>query len=78
MEWSTRYKIWISITDILFVYVRWALCHNDMACPQIADGADGIKLCGVAANTLNKEPWTADKGLAFSLGVGRGPNNLLP
>ena len=29
----------------------------------------------VAANKLNKQSWTADKGWSFSLGVGRGANN---
>ena len=29
----------------------------------------------VAANKLNKQPWTADKGWSTSLGVGRGANN---
>ena len=29
----------------------------------------------VAANKLNKQSWTADKGWSSSLGVGRGANN---
>ena len=29
----------------------------------------------VAANILNKQWWTADKGWTYSLGVGRGANN---
>jgi hypothetical protein len=32
----------------------------------------------VAANTLNKQSRTADKGLSSSLGVGRGANNSSP
>jgi hypothetical protein len=33
-------------------------------------------VCWVAANVLHKQSWTADKGLSFSLGVGRGANNF--
>ena len=29
----------------------------------------------VAANKLNKQSWTADKGWSSSLGVGQGANN---
>jgi len=29
----------------------------------------------VAANILNKQSWTADRGWSSSLGVGRGANN---
>jgi hypothetical protein len=33
---------------------------------------------GVAANILNKQSRTADKGWSSSLGVGRGAKNSLP
>jgi hypothetical protein len=32
----------------------------------------------VVANILNKQSRTADKGLSFGLGVGRGANNSSP
>ena len=32
----------------------------------------------VAANILNKQSWTADKGWSSSLGVGRGANSSSP
>jgi hypothetical protein len=32
----------------------------------------------VAANILNKQSWTADKGWSSSLGVGHGANNSSP
>jgi hypothetical protein len=42
-----------------------------MARPQVADG-DGLQIWRVAANILNKQSRTADKG------VGRGANNSSP
>jgi hypothetical protein len=37
-----------------------------------------VKAWRVAANTLNKQSRTADKGWSSSLGVGRGANNSSP
>jgi hypothetical protein len=53
-------------------------CHHGMARPQVADGGDGLQVWKVAANTLNKQSRTADKGWSSSLGVGRGANNSSP
>jgi hypothetical protein len=57
-------------------HVRWVNCHHGMACPQVADGEDALQVWRVAANILNKQSRTADKGWFFSLGVGRGANNF--
>jgi hypothetical protein len=43
---------------------------------RVTDGGDGFQLWRVAANTLNKQSWAADKGRAFSIGVGRGSKLL--
>jgi hypothetical protein len=43
--------------------------------PQVADGGDSTKFWRVAANILNKQSWTSDKGWSYNLGVGRGANN---
>ena len=32
----------------------------------------------VVANIFNKQPWTAENGWCYSLGVGRGANNASP
>jgi hypothetical protein len=53
-------------------HVRWVPCHHGMARPQVADGGDSLQFWRVAANILNKQSWTADKGWSSSLGVGRG------
>jgi hypothetical protein len=53
---------------------RWAPCHHGMARPQVADGGDTLQVWRVAANTLNKQSRTVDKGWSTSLGVGRGAN----
>jgi hypothetical protein len=37
-------------------------CHHGMARPQVADGGDALQLWREAANILNKQSWTADKG----------------
>jgi hypothetical protein len=39
---------------------------------------NGLQLWRVAANTLNKQSQTADKGWSSSLGVGQGANNSSP
>jgi hypothetical protein len=59
-------------------HVRWVPCHNGMAHPRVADGGENLKIWRVAANILNKQSWTADKGWYSSLGVGRGANSDSP
>jgi hypothetical protein len=39
---------------------------------------NGLQLWRVAANILNKQSRTADKGWSSSLGFGRGANNFSP
>jgi hypothetical protein len=48
--------------------------HHSMARPWVADGRDGLQLWRLAANILNKQPWTNDKGWSSRLGVGRWAN----
>jgi hypothetical protein len=36
--------------------------HHDMACPRDAVGEDDLQVWSVAANVLNKQSWTVDKG----------------
>jgi hypothetical protein len=50
-------------------------CHHGMARPQVADGGDGLQIWRVAANTVNKQSWTAEKGWFSRLGFGLGANN---
>jgi hypothetical protein len=52
--------------------------HYRMARPQVADGGDGLQIWRVAANILNKQSRTVDKGWSSNLGVGRGANNSSP
>jgi hypothetical protein len=59
-------------------HVRRVPCHHGMACPRVADRGDGLQIWRVAANILNKQSRTADKGWASSLGVGRGGYNSSP
>jgi hypothetical protein len=59
-------------------HVRWVPCHHGMARPQVADGGDALQFRRAAANILNKQSRTADKGWSSSLGVGRGANNSSP
>jgi hypothetical protein len=57
---------------IILNHVRWVPCYHGTARPQVADGKDGLQIWRVAANTLNKQSRTADKGgtSAWGLGVG--------
>jgi hypothetical protein len=66
------------VVFILVCLVRWVPCHHDMAKPQVADGGDGLQIWRIAANILNKQSRTADKGWPSSLGVERGANNSSP
>ena len=52
-------------------------CHHVMARPQVADG-ETAPIWRVAANKLNKQSRTADKGWSSSFAVGRGANNSSP
>jgi hypothetical protein len=66
------------IESIVRNHVKWVPCHYGMACPQVVDGGQGLQVWRVAANILNKQSRTADKGWPSSLGVGRGANNSPP
>jgi hypothetical protein len=59
-------------------HVKWVPCQNGMARPQVADEGEGLQIWSVAANILNKQLRTADRGWSSSLGVGRGANNHPP
>jgi hypothetical protein len=43
-----------------------------MASLQVADGGNGLHIWRVAANMLNKQSWTPDKGLSSNWGLGMG------
>jgi len=53
-------------------------CHRGMARPRIAGGGDGLRMLKIAANTLNKQSWTTDKGVVLQLRFGWGANNSSP
>jgi hypothetical protein len=55
---------------------KWVPCHHGMARPQVADGGKGLQIWRVAANIVNKQSRTADKGWPSSLGGGRGGEQL--
>jgi hypothetical protein len=44
--------------------------HKGMACPQVADGGNGLQIWRVAANILNKRLRTSDKGRFCGLRFG--------
>jgi hypothetical protein len=56
-------------------YIKWIPCHHDMARSQVADGGNDLKIWRIAANILNKQSRTADKGLSSRLGIGPGALN---
>jgi hypothetical protein len=51
--------------------------HDGMARPEVAGAEDGLQMWRVAANILNKQCWTADRGWSSSLEVGHGVNSSL-
>jgi hypothetical protein len=46
-----------------------------MAHLLVLDGEDSLQIWRVAANVVNKQLWTVDKGWPSSLGVGWGAIN---
>jgi hypothetical protein len=44
---------------------------------QVVHGGDGLEICRVAANILNKQPRSTYKGWFSSLGDGHGANDSL-
>jgi hypothetical protein len=61
--------------QIFNVAVKPMLCGslsswNGMASLWVADGGDSLQIWRVAANILNKQSWTANKGWSSSLVVG--------
>ena len=46
------------------------LCYHSMARSQVVDSGTNLQTWTVAANILNKQSRTADKGWTSSLGVG--------
>jgi hypothetical protein len=71
--WSKEVKLFIKVWQLFPCWV--SPFHHGMARPQVADGGDALQVWRVAANILNKQSRTADKGWSSSLGVGRGANN---
>jgi hypothetical protein len=43
-------------------------CHHGIAGPQVANGGDGAHMWKVAADILNKQSPTAEKGWSLSVG----------
>jgi hypothetical protein len=61
---------WIVLSGSL-VTTAWSIL-------RVADGGEGLQIWRVAANILNKQSRTPDKGWPSGLGVGRGANNAPP
>jgi hypothetical protein len=69
------HRVTVSKSYLHTTHVRWVLCRHSMARSRIADGGHDLQIWRVAANILNKQSRTADKGWSSSLRVGRGANN---
>jgi hypothetical protein len=52
------------------IHVNWVPCR--MARPQVAERGEGLQIWRVAANILNKQLRTADRGDPPTWGLGRG------
>jgi hypothetical protein len=67
------YSVWyFRRTCDVGTHVKWVPYHHGMARPQVADSGDGLQIWRVAANILNKQSWTADRGWPSSFGFARG------
>jgi hypothetical protein len=76
-NYTPRHRVPFSSPSTALRHVRWVPCHHGMALPQVADGGDGLQIWKVAANILNKQSLTADKGWSSNLEVGREASQLL-
>jgi hypothetical protein len=58
------FRIWWKFNSrhTLYSHVKYVPCHHGVARPQAEDGGDGVQVWRVAANTLNTQLRTADKG----------------
>jgi hypothetical protein len=52
-------------------------CHHGMALHRVAYGGDGLQIWKMAADILNKQLRTEDKGWSSSFGLGRESNEQL-
>jgi hypothetical protein len=59
----------------IYIYIYIHVINGYLSPQHDASSGSGWK---VAANKLNKQSWTADKGWVSSLGVGRVANNAFP
>jgi hypothetical protein len=78
LPWSyypTKVFEWLQTFHLIKQMVRWVPCHHGMARPQVADWEDTLQVSREAANILNKQLRTVEKGWSPSLGIGRGANN---
>jgi hypothetical protein len=78
MSLYSKAKLNSSQHGFIIPHVRWVPCHHGMARPQITDGGDPLQFWRVAANILNKQSRTAEKGWSSSLEVRRVANNSSP
>jgi hypothetical protein len=65
----------------VYVHVKMeleGLSHQGMTLLQVANGGDCLQRWRVAADTLNKQSRTGERGWSFSLRVGRLANNSSP
>jgi hypothetical protein len=51
-------------------HVKWVPCHHGMARTYVSDAGDGLRIWRVAANILNKQSRTADRGGPPAWGLG--------
>jgi hypothetical protein len=61
----------------IVTHVKWVHFQYDTTRPQVADGGNGLQIWRVAANILNKQSRTADKGWSSRLGLGVGLTSFL-
>jgi hypothetical protein len=73
-NWETNQDTYILTCFVgvvlLPVHVKWVPCYHGMARPRVADRGDSLQIQRVAANMLNEQSRTADRGWPSRLGGG--------
>jgi len=59
--------LWRVKIHVARTHVKLVPCHHATANLQVADGGDGLQICGIPAVMLNKLSWSAGKGWYSSL-----------
>jgi hypothetical protein len=51
---SLKKKLLAFFLEYSSIHVKWDPCHNDLVRPRYIDAGDGLQICRIDVNVLNK------------------------